>query len=176
MPNDTNTTAPSAPNASAQLLELLAPILARVTELDIGSHESKTELRTLEATLEHEFPHAGEHVQSIGRVIERGIAAGELANRGEPDARFSRVAKAGPATCGLSIDIVSMVGAGLEHTHPAGEITIGFPVQPSSMCQFEGRAPGWVCLGPGSRHVPRVEGERMNLLYFLPGGAVEWHG
>lgn len=159
-----------------ELLELLAPILARVTELDIGSHTSKTELRTLEASLEHEFPHAGEHVQAIGRAIERGIAAGELANRGEADARFSRVAKASPATCGLSIDIVSMIGSGLEHTHPAGEITIGFPVQPSSACRFEGRAPGWVCLGPGSRHIPRVEGERMNLIYFLPGGAVEWHG
>lgn len=188
MPNDT-----TPPSTSNELLELLAPILARVSGLDIASHQSKTDLRTLEATLEHEFPHAGEHVQAIGRAIERGIAAGELANRGEPDARFSRVAKPSPASCGLSIDIVSMIGAGLEHTHPAGEITIGFPAQPSSAssgepgalgggeasnqaCRFEGRAPGWVCLGPGSRHVPRVEGERMNLLYFLPGGAVEWHG
>jgi hypothetical protein len=174
MPNAMN--APSASKPSEELLELLAPILARVAELDIASHQSKTELRTLEATLEHEFPHAGEHVQAIGRAIERGIAAGELANRGEPDARFSRVAKPGPASSGLSVDIVSMIGAGLEHTHPAGEITIGFAAQPTSSCQFEGRAPGWVCLGPGSRHVPRVEGERMNLLYFLPGGAVEWHG
>jgi hypothetical protein len=178
MPNDTNTLSPSE-----QLLELLAPILARVSELDIGSHASKTELRTLEATLEHEFPHAGAHVQAIGRAIERGIAAGELANRGEPDARFSRVAKPSPASCGLSIDLVSMIGAGLEHTHPTGEITIGFAAQggggevgEGEASRFEGRAPGWVCLGPGSRHVPRVEGARMNLLYFLPDGAVEWHG
>jgi hypothetical protein len=165
-----------APTATSELLELLAPILARVTELDIASHHSKTELRTLEASLEHEFPHSGEHVQSIGRAIERGIATGELANRGEPDSRFSRVAKPSPATFGLSVDIVSMVGAGLEHTHPAGEITVGFAVQQNSNCRFEGRAPGWVCLGPGSRHIPRVDGERMNLLYFLPGGTVEWHG
>jgi hypothetical protein len=169
-------TTASTPTPSEELLELLAPILARVAQLDIGSYQSKTDLRTLEATLEHEFPHAGEHVQAIGRAIEQGIAAGELANRGEPDARFSRVAKPSPETSGLSIDIVSMVGSGLEHTHPAGEITIGFPVEPSSNCRFEGRAPGWVCLGPGSRHVPHVEGERMNLLYFLPSGAVEWHG
>lgn len=173
MPNDTQTQSPSP---TRELLDLLAPMLARVAELDIRSYASKTELRTLEATLEHEFPYAGEHVQAIGRAIERGIAAGELANRGDPSARFSRLAKPSPETAGLSIDIVSMVGAGLEHTHPAGEITIGFAVQPGSTCKFEGRAPGWVCLGPGSRHVPRVDGERMNLIYFLPGGAVEWHG
>jgi hypothetical protein len=171
MSNDTPTTTPTR-----ELLELLAPILARVAELDIGSYSSKTELRTLEATLEHEFPYAGEHIQAIGRTIERGIAMGELANRGEADSRFSRLAKPGPETHGMSVDIVSMVGAGLEHTHPAGEITIGFPAQPGSSCKFEERAPGWVCLGPGSRHVPRVDGERMNLIYFLPGGAVEWHG
>ena len=173
MSNETQTQSPSA---TRELLELLAPILARVAELDIRSYQSKTELRTLEATLEHEFPYAGELVQSIGGAIERGISAGELANRGEPSARFSRVAKASPETSGLSIDIVSMVGSGLEHTHPAGEITIGFVVEPGSICRFEDRAPGWVCLGPGSRHVPRVDGERMNLIYFLPGGAVEWHG
>jgi hypothetical protein len=174
MPNDTPTTTPTTP--TQDLLELLAPILARVAELDIASHQSKTELRTLEATLEHEFPYAGEHVQAIGRALQRGIEAGELANRGEPDSRFSRVAKPGPESRGLSIDIVSMVGSGLEHTHPAGEITIGFPAQPGSSGRFEDRAPGWVCLAPGSRHVPRVDGERMNLIYFLPGGAVEWHG
>ena len=176
MPNDTPTTTSTTSTTSTQeLLELLAPILARVAELDIGSHHSKTEVRTLEATLEHEFPYEGEHVQAIGRTIERGIAAGELANRGEGDSRFSRLAKPSPQNHGLSIDIVSMVGAGLEHTHPAGEITIGFPAQPGSTCRFEDRAPGWVCLAPGSRHVPRVDGERMNLIYFLPGGAVEWH-
>jgi hypothetical protein len=171
MPNDTPTTTTPA----QELLELLAPILSRVAQLDIGSYQSKTELRTLEGTLEHEFPYAGEHVQAIGRAIERGIAVGELANRGEPDSRFSRVAKPSPASHGLSIDVVSMVGAGLEHTHPAGEITIGFPAEPGSDCKFENRAPGWVCLPPGSRHVPRVDGGRMNLIYFLPGGAVEWH-
>lgn len=173
MPNDTQTPSTSP---TRELLDLLAPILARVVELDIGARNDDTELRALEATLEHEFPHAGERVQAIGRAIERGIAAGELANRGDPNARFSRVSKPSPESCGLSIDIVSMVGAGLEHTHPAGEITIGFPVQPDASCQFEGRAPGWVCLGPGSRHVPRVDGERMNLIYFLPSGAVQWHG
>jgi hypothetical protein len=157
------------------LLDLLAPILARVAALELPSASAPERVAALEATLEAEFPYAGEHVQAIGQAIARGIDDGWLANRGEPESRFSRLAKPSDATHGLSIDVVSMVGAGLEHTHPAGEITIGFPAHAGLRGQFEGRAPGWVVLGPGSRHVPRVDGERMNLIYFLPAGAVNWH-
>ena len=161
---------------TTQLLELLEPILARVAALNLAACATPAQIHEIEATLEREFPHAGDRVQSIGDVIARGISAGAMANRGQGDARFSRVAKATAATHELSIDIVSMIGAGLEHTHPAGEVTIGFPAGPPTQdCQFESRQPGWVFLGPGSRHVPRVDGGRMNLIYFLPGGAVEWH-
>ncbi|KIG11913.1 P-hydroxylaminobenzoate lyase [Enhygromyxa salina] len=163
-----------------QLLAALEPILARVAALDLAAATTAEQIQVIEATLEREFPHAGAKVQAIGDLIRRGIDAGVLANRGQPEARFSRVAKASAATHGLSIDIVSMIGAGLEHTHPAGEVTIGFPAagiaaDPATDCQFESRRPSWVFLGPGSRHVPRVEGGRMNLIYFLPNGAVEWH-
>lgn len=161
-----------------ELLTLLDPILARVAVLDLAACATPSQIHAIEATLEREFPHVGRQVQAIGDLIARGISAGELANRGDGDARFSRVAKSSDATHGLSIDIVSMIGAGLEHTHPAGEVTIGFPASddiPATDCQFESRRPGWVVLGPGSRHIPRVDGGRMNLIYFLPGGAVEWH-
>lgn len=161
-----------------ELLALLEPILARVAALDLAACATPAQIQEIEATLEREFPHAGDPVQAIGALITRGISAGVLADRGQGDTRFSRVAKPSAATHGLSIDLVSMIGAGLEHTHPAGEVTIGFPATTQTSaggCQFESRSPGWVFLGPGSRHVPRVDGDRMNLLYFLPGGAVEWH-
>ncbi|PRP96726.1 4-hydroxylaminobenzoate lyase [Enhygromyxa salina] len=163
-----------------ELLAQLDPLLARVAALDLAAAVTPERIQVIEATLEREFPHAGPQIQALGDLIARGIEAGVLANRGQADARFSRVAKSSAATHGLSIDIVSMIGAGLEHTHPAGEVTIGFPASPGpatspSDCQFEARRPGWVVLGPGSRHVPQVAGERMNLIYFLPGGAVEWH-
>lgn len=163
---------------TSELLALLDPILARIAALDLAACATPAQVQALEATLEREFPHAGAQIQAIGDVIVRGISADVMANRGQGDARFSRVAKSSDATHGLSIDIVSMIGAGLEHTHPAGEVTIGFPASsetPAGDCQFESRQPGWVFLGPGSRHVPRVDGGRMNLIYFLPGGAVEWH-
>jgi hypothetical protein len=163
----------------AELLALLDPILARLASLELAACATPAQIQVIEATLEREFPHAGPHVQAVGDLIARGISAGTFADRGQDDARFSRVAKPSAATHGLSIDIVSMIGAGLEHTHPAGEVTIGFPADPTQTharaCQFESRRPDWVFLGPGSRHVPRVDGGRMNLLYFLPGGAVEWH-
>ena len=169
----TDTTAPSA-----HLLALLEPILARVAALDPAARHSPEAIRELEAILEDEFPHDGPQVQEIGAALARGVREGWLANRGEDDSRFSRVAKAGPETHGLSIDVVSMIGPAVAHTHPQGEVTLGFPAEgvldPHS-CQFEERAPAWVFMPPGSRHIPTVTGARMNLVYFLPNGAVEWH-
>ena len=165
----------TAPNA--QLLTLLDPILARVAALDPASAQAE-QIREIEATLEREFPHAGAHAQAIARELERGITEGWLCDRGSEAARFCRLAKPGPASHGMSIDVVSMIGEGLEHTHPKGEVTLGFFAAPAALansCQFEAREPAWVVLAPGSRHVPRVTGERMNLIYFLPDGAAEWH-
>lgn len=157
------------------LRELLAPILARVAALEPQAQTSPEQVQALEAALEADFPYAGEHVQALGRAIQAGIDAGWLANRGDADARFSRVAKASADTHDLSIDVVSMIGGAVEHTHLEGEVTVGFPAQGTQSCQFEGRDPAWVFLPPGSRHVPTVTGGRMNLIYFLPHGAVEWH-
>jgi hypothetical protein len=156
------------------LLSLLNPILARVAELEPERCTTPESIAALEATLERDFPYAGAQVQAIGELLAKGVEAGWLADRGTPEARFSRVAKPSPETHGLSIDVVSMIGAGMEHTHPRGEITIGFPASPGDS-HFESRPPGWVVLGPGSRHVPTVTGARMHLIYFLPGGAVDWH-
>ncbi len=160
---------------TTELLTKLAPILARVAELDVAHATDPARIAELETTLEREFPHASAEIQAIGQLIARGVDEGWLADRGAPDARFGRVAKPGPATCGLSVDLVSMIGAGVEHTHPRGEVTLGFAVDPAQTCQFEARPPGWVVLPPTSRHVPTVTGARMNLIYFLPEGAVDWH-
>lgn len=159
------------------LLELLTPILVEVASLRPQDRNESAQRAELERILEQRFPWAGERVQAIGEAIAAGIEAGWLCNRGDEDSRFSRLAKPGDASAGLSIDVVSMVGDALEHTHPNGEVTIGFPAAGASAdaVEFEGRPPGWVFCGPGSRHVPHVDGGRMNLIYFLPDGAVEWH-
>lgn len=168
----------ATPTNPDELVELLRPILARIAELAPQAQTSDEAARALEATLEREFPHAGEHAQTIGRALAKGVADGWLADRGEPDSRFGRVAKPSERTHGLSIDVVSMIGPAVEHTHPQGEVTLGFPADlegDAQSCQFEARDPAWVFMPPGSRHVPTVTGARMNLVYFLPDGAVEWH-
>ncbi len=152
----------------------LHPLLKRVAELDPGACSTPALVAELERQLESEFPWEGPQIQALGATIRRGVEEGWLAHRGEEQARFSRVAKASEASFGLSVDVVSMTGAAVDHTHPKGEVTLGFPAGESSGT-FEGRDPAWVFLGPGSRHLPTVVGGRMNLIYFLPDGAVTWH-
>ena len=53
-------------------------------------------------------------------------------------------------------------------------ITLAFPVDGAAPT-FEGAQRGWIVLGAGTTHTPEVVGGCMNLIYFLPDGAVEWH-
>ena len=39
---------------------------------------------------------------------------------------------------------------------------------------FDGHPPGWTVYPPGSWHVPTVAGGVMDILYFLPGGAIRF--
>lgn len=169
---------------AARLRELLSPVLAKVAALDPASRDAPEQIAALERELEAAFPFDGEHVQAIGAEIARGVDEGWLCNRGDAHARFCRLSKATPETHDLSIDIVSLIGDAVEHTHPKGEVTIGFratddqsrdDAQAGGEPSFDGRGTGWVFLPPGSRHVPAVSGHRMNLIYFLPAGAVQWH-
>ena len=85
--------------------------------------------------------------------------------------RFGRVAK---DLCGFSIDCVWMNGAGPRHRHPNGEIDLCFAT--SGAARFDGEPEGWVVYGKGSAHVPTVSEGEMLILYFLPGGAIEFLG
>lgn len=156
----------------AALLEILDPVLAAVAELRPDAREDPAAVAELEDALARRFPIDGAVARSIGAHLEAGVADGWLCERGDPDARFSRLAKASPANHDLSIDVVRLRGPGLRHAHPRGEVTLGFAVEGAP--RFEGREPGWIFLPPGSAHVPEVTGGRMNLIYFLPGGAVRW--
>jgi len=162
--------------SAARVMDLLPPMLAKVAELDPASARDEAAQARLLAALEAAFPADGDAVRTLGEALAAGIEDGSICNRGDDDARFSRLAKAGPDTHGLSIDVVALRGSALEHTHPNGEVTLGFAASAQDgAARFEGYPAGWVFMPPGSRHVPTVEGGRMFLIYFLPDGAVTWH-
>ncbi len=168
---------PQADAAREELDALLTPILAAVAELDLAQRTEEAAIQELEHEMERRFPYAGETVQRLGELIQLGVDQGWLCNRGEPDSRFSRLAKPSESTHQLSIDCVSMIGHAVDHTHTKGELTVGFAAREAddAAVRFEDRPPGWVFLPPMSRHRPHVTGGRMHLMYFLPEGAVQWH-
>ncbi len=172
MTENTENTGYSVAADKASLVALLAPILARVAKLRPESRSDAAAVTELEQILDNHFPMSGGLVRTIGASIEAGVTAGWLCDRGDADARFSRVAKPSEATHGLSIDVVRLAGAALRHGHPKGEVTLAFTVEGEP--QFGGRDPGWIFAKPGSVHVPEVNAGRMNLIYFLPEGAVDW--
>lgn len=161
----------------AHLLQLLSPVLERVAELRPQDARDEPAAARLREALEAGIPFLGEIAQTIGAEISRGVEEGWLCDRGDPDARFSRVAKASERTQGLSIDVVALRGAALRHRHPQGEVTLAFAPDDAAGrdARFDGHPPGWVVMPAGSTHTPTVQGGMMHLLYFLPAGAVDWN-
>jgi len=156
------------------LLAALDPLLATIAAHQLHTRTTFEDQAALVAALAQEFPLDHPQVRAVEALVRRGVSEGWLCDRGEPDARFSRVAKPDPRTRGMSVDIVSLAGAAVRHTHPKGELTLGFAVEGDAP-RFDGQPPGWTFHGPGSTHTPEVTGGRMLLLYVLPDGAVQWH-
>lgn len=143
-------------------LEALLPTLRRADPADPAAAER---------VLSEAVPPAGLRASRLRALLACGVAQGWLLPKsGGPNVRFGRLAK---DLGGYSVDAVLMEGPAAEHTHPAGELNLGFAW--SGAPTFDGRPPGWVVFPPASRHVPTVAGGSMLLLYFLPGGQVLWH-
>ena len=65
-----------------------------------------------------------------------------------------------------------MDSPGPQHRHGNGEVDLCFTTRGDA--RFDGHAQGWVVYPPGSVHVPTVTQGEMLILYFLPGGAIEF--
>lgn len=124
------------------------------------------------AELARRFDPAGPAALELNAALRALLEAGKIAERGALPVKFGRVAKAGEATLGFSIDVVHMTGPGPLHRHPNGEVNycVALEGQPT----FDGQAPGWVVFPPESRHVPTVAGGAMLIVYLLPQGAIEF--
>ncbi len=144
--------------------EALAPLVAAIAGLDPADAGAVV-------TLQERFPLTSPELQTIAELFAEGVSGGWLCDRtGSDTVHYSRVHKA--ARGELSIDAVRMTGPGPGHAHPNGEFDLCFAVEGEPT--FDGHAPGWVVYPPGSWHVPTVAGGAMNILYFLPDGAIEF--
>lgn len=148
------------------------PIFERL--VDVVRAIDTSDPAAAESALNAALPITGPEAVSIKQRLHSLVKEGVLASRGELPVRYGRVAKAGPATAGFSIDVVHMTGPGPLHRHPKGEIDLCFAL--AGTPTFDGRAPGWVVYGPDSKHVPTVAGGEMLIVYFLPEGAIEFAG
>jgi hypothetical protein len=143
----------------------LEPLLVTVASLDLADPPRA------QAILDRAHPYRS--LGAIADLCREAQAEGWLTpKRASADLTFGRLAKPEPTTHQLSVDVVDMGGAGAEHVHPRGEVSLCF--EQSGEPLFCGHPPGWVVLPPGSRHVPTVTGGRMLIVYFLPEGAMEW--
>lgn len=147
------------------LLEDLNPLLEFSQGLGLANPDA------CQAALKEEFPADGDYILGITEQLRAGLADGTLCHRGEFPMKFSRLAKPSDESCGFSVDVVFMSGAGPRHCHPKGEIDlcIDFSGEPT----FDGNPPGWTVYGEDSVHVPVVRGGEMIILYLLPNGAFE---
>jgi hypothetical protein len=121
------------------------------------------------AEAQRRAPFDGELVTTVRAVAEAGAKAGWLLPKQNGAIRFGRVAK---ALHGFSVDAVLMSSPGPQHRHPGGELDLCFTTKGDA--RFDGQPEGWVVYGPMSVHVPTVSGGEMLILYFLPGGQIEF--
>lgn len=143
----------------------LAPVLAVLVDLDLNHAAAAQE------QLNAKFPVHGPQLQALKDRFREGRELGFLCYREAGGVAFSRVQKA-EAAGDWSIDAVHMNAPGPAHTHPNGEVDLCFAVDGDP--RFDGNEPGWTVYGPASTHTPTVSGGTMDILYFLPDGAIEF--
>lgn len=149
-----------------ELRERLEPALAAAAACDPSDPTAAA------AELASSYPADGPRARELRAALVAAADAGLICDRGDDTLRWSRVVKPDATPHDLSVDVVSMSGAGPRHRHPRGEMNLCFALdgQPT----FDGHPAGWVVFPPGSTHVPTVTGGRMLIAYFLPAGAMEW--
>jgi hypothetical protein len=148
------------------MLETFRPLIDAAAGLSVADPAAAR------AELVRRLDPGSEAAKKVGVGLRTLLDSGKIADRGAPPVRWSRVAKAGPETRDLSIDVVLMTGAGPRHRHPGGEVN--FCLALDGAPRFDGQEPGWVVFPPGSSHVPTVEGGTMLIVYLLPGGQIEF--
>ena len=149
------------------LEKALAPVFAALRGAEPNDGAKLAERLT------RELPLTSETIRTVRVAATAGVEEGWLCDRAGGGIRFSRPVKPSEASAGFSVDAVLMDRiAGPRHTHTNGEINLCFTQDGDA--KFCGHREGWVVFPRGSTHVPVVTDGRMLILYFLPGGAIEF--
>ena len=152
----------TAPLTKEQFTKLLEPLALALKVVDVDAKDAA-------AQAERIAPFTSAPVDALRSAAIGSIGSDWLLPKSNAGIRFGRVAK---DLHGFSVDAVLMAVPGPRHRHPNGEIDLCFAT--SGEPKFDGRPAGWVVYGKGSQHVPTVHGGEMLILYFLPGGAIEF--
>jgi hypothetical protein len=152
------------PDHSA-FLDTLTPVIAAVAgrpwDADLARH------------LNEAFPPDGPVFRAIEAACAAGIEGGWMGLQGDDRRKGGRVIQPGPATHDLSVDVVELVDlTGPHHRHPGGEVCAVIPEREEG--RFDGNPRGWAVYSPGSDHWPSGTGGRVRVMFFLPGGAIEY--
>ena len=141
---------------------LLEPLVRALTAVDVAAADGGAQAQAA-------APFDGELVLRAKEAAFSAVDSDWLLPKEAGGIRYGRVAR---DLHGFSVDAVLMSGPGPRHRHPNGEIDLCWAR--SGVPEFDGHPEGWVVYGPDSAHVPTVAGGEMLILYFLPGGAIEF--
>lgn len=145
-----------------QFVELLRPLAEALQGVDVDANDAAQQAEQAAAF-------EGEQVAAVRAAAVAHIGSDWLLPKEAGGIRFGRVAK---DLCGFTVDAVLMDVPGPRHRHGNGEIDLCFTTRGAA--RFDGQPEGWVVYGRGSEHVPTVTDGEMLILYFLPGGAIEF--
>jgi len=145
------------------LTQTLNPLIQILKEIALN------DAKEAKSILNKKAPFDGELIKNIGNEIKKGAKDGWLLPKEQGGIRFGRISK---DLEGFSVDAVLMSSPGPRHRHGNGEIDLCFATKGNP--QFDGHPEGWVIYPPNSVHVPTVTAGEMLILYFLPGGAIEF--
>ncbi|HEX5051790.1 MAG TPA: DUF4863 family protein [Planctomycetota bacterium] len=150
------------PVTKEQFVDLLRPLATALRAVDVDGPDGA-------ARAEAVAPFDGAVVASVRQAALASIESPWLLPKAQAGIRFGRVVK---DLEGFSVDAVLMDVPGPRHRHPNGEIDLCMATKGEPT--FDGHPAGWVVYGTGSVHVPTVRAGEMLILYFLPGGAIEF--
>jgi hypothetical protein len=146
-----------------QFTELLRPLAQALAAVNVDASDGA-------AQAERAAAFQGPLVQKVREAAVAAIGSEWLLPKAQGGIRFGRVAK---DLAGFSVDAVLMDVPGPKHRHPNSEIDLCFTTKGEP--RFDGKPAGWVVYGKDSVHVPTVRGGEMLILYFLPGGAIDFN-